>query len=316
MTRPDLYQAIRSFDIDGGTVPFPFVKKLAKENGWSADRAREVLTEYRRFVYLAMVCDHPVSPSDSVDQAWHLHMLYTESYWSRMTAEILPRPLHHGPSKGGAKETKKFDDWYARTIDSYRREFRSEPPALVWPPVGQQFADSHHYQRVNRKENLVIPVGPLRKAAIIGGLALSLGLLAVGCVNTLPFAQGGIEPIFGMMMCGGVVFMLVVIFAVVRAMTAGRSGGVGGGHHTGNNMMNSGFHSTGTPHHGDSHTSGLHSGDSTSSAESIGSASGDAAASFASDAASGDSGGSSGCGSSDGGGSGCGGGGCGGGGGD
>lgn len=313
MTRPDLYQAIQSFDIDGGPVPYPFVKKLAKENGWSASRAQQVLAEYRRFVYLAMVCDHPVSPSDAVDQAWHLHMLYTESYWSRMTAEILPRPLHHGPSKGGAKETKKFDDWYARTVDSYRREFGAEPPTTVWPPVGKQFAETHHFQRVNRKENLVIPIAKVKRVAVIGGLAASMGLLAVGCVNTFPFAQSGFDPIFGFMICGGAVFMVAIIVAVIRASMGGRSGG-GTGHHTDHNMMNSGFHSTGTPHgygHGDTH--GVHSGDSTSSAESIGSAAGDVAGSFASDAGSSDSGGSSGCGSSDGGGSGCGGG-CGGGG--
>ena len=67
-----------------------------------------MISEYRRFVFLALAAGHPVTPSDQVDQAWHLHLLYTNSYWNRFCGETLGRRLHHGPTQGGASERDKF----------------------------------------------------------------------------------------------------------------------------------------------------------------------------------------------------------------
>ena len=78
-----LYERIRTFQFDEGPAVFPFAARLARDNGWSAGFAARVVTEYRRFVFLAVAVGHPVSPSDQVDQVWHLHLLYTESYWIR-----------------------------------------------------------------------------------------------------------------------------------------------------------------------------------------------------------------------------------------
>ena len=88
----------------------------------------------RRFAFLACAAGHPVSPSDAVDQAWPLHLVYTRSYWDDFCGKVLRLPLYHEPSKGGRGERAKFDGWYAKTLDSYRRLFRAEPPADVWPP--------------------------------------------------------------------------------------------------------------------------------------------------------------------------------------
>jgi len=116
----ELWTRIEAFNIDGDdNVAFPFDVRLAQENGWSRDFARRVVDEYKRFVFLAMTAGHPVTPSDQVDQAWHLHLTYTRSYWQRLCGEVLPRPLHHDPTKGGDAEEHKFDDWYARTKESY-----------------------------------------------------------------------------------------------------------------------------------------------------------------------------------------------------
>ena len=40
--------------IDRGPVVLPFVRRLARDNGWSAAYAERVLREYKRFVYLAV----------------------------------------------------------------------------------------------------------------------------------------------------------------------------------------------------------------------------------------------------------------------
>ena len=44
----------------------------AEENGWNRSFARRAAEEYRRFLFLAQVAGHPVSPSDEVDQVWHV----------------------------------------------------------------------------------------------------------------------------------------------------------------------------------------------------------------------------------------------------
>lgn len=91
-----------------------------------------MIEEYRRFAFLAVAAGHPVSPSDAVDQVWHLHLLYTRNYWGEFCPRVLGTTLHHGPAQGGAQEQEKFSDWYAKTLSSYRTFF-GEPPADIWP---------------------------------------------------------------------------------------------------------------------------------------------------------------------------------------
>src|ERR1043165_6060282 len=134
----DLWRAIGAFEIDargedGKGPELAFEVRLAREQGWSREFAARVVGEYRRFVYLAMEAGHAVSPSPAVDEAWHLHLLYTRSYWERMCGEVLKRPLHHEPTRGGVQEGVKFEGWYGRTLESYRDAFGEEAPADVWP---------------------------------------------------------------------------------------------------------------------------------------------------------------------------------------
>lgn len=76
-----------------------------------------MVDEYRRFAFLAIEAGHPVTPSEEVDQAWHL--TYTRSYWQRFCGETLKCELHHEPTQGGPAEGRKFHDWYSRTLESY-----------------------------------------------------------------------------------------------------------------------------------------------------------------------------------------------------
>ena len=152
-----LYERIRTFPFDNGSSVFPFAARLARDNGWTAGFTARVVTEYRRFVFLAVSAGHPVSPSDQVDQAWHLHLLYTESYWIRFCKGTLSTPLHHHPTEGGSSERKKFGDWYGKTRDSYRRFFGTEPPTDIWPEGDIRFGEDIHFRRVNTKRHWIIP---------------------------------------------------------------------------------------------------------------------------------------------------------------
>ncbi|HVK02716.1 MAG TPA: hypothetical protein VM490_04545, partial [Armatimonadaceae bacterium] len=128
-----LWKRISDFTFDVPDAPLSFSRRLARENGWSPAYTRRVLDEYRRFLFLATVAAHPVTPSDAVDGAWHLHLLYTQSYWEDLCRDTLGRPLHHGPTKGGASEDVRFEDQYARTLAAYRQWFGQAPPADIWP---------------------------------------------------------------------------------------------------------------------------------------------------------------------------------------
>ena len=151
-----LWASLLALDLDGGAA-LSFSKRLARDNNWPLAFAQRTVLEYKRFVYLAATCGHPVTPSDEVDQAWHLHLVYTRSYWDELCDGILGFRLHHGPTKGGAAEGQKFGDWYARTLASYRAAFGQEPPPDVWPPAAVRFGDAPYFRRVNLRRHWLLP---------------------------------------------------------------------------------------------------------------------------------------------------------------
>ncbi len=153
-TSTELWERIRTYEIDDQSSIFPYSRKLAAENGWSHQFALRVVEEYRKFAYLAMVAEHTVSPSDAVDQAWHLHQLYSREYWGHFCPQILGVPFHHGPSMGGEEENSKFEHLYEQTKLSYLRIFQVEPPEDIWPATHKQFSERH--VRVNTSDFLVI----------------------------------------------------------------------------------------------------------------------------------------------------------------
>jgi uncharacterized protein (TIGR04222 family) len=123
------------------------------------------------------VAGHPVSPSEDVDQVWHLHLAYTKSYWQEFCGEILKRPFHHNPTKGGAEESAKFETWYANTLASYRKFFGEEPPKDIWPSV----AVHHELKWVDTGSNWIIPKPPV--ARLFLGASFAGLLCMVGCAS-------------------------------------------------------------------------------------------------------------------------------------
>jgi uncharacterized protein (TIGR04222 family) len=187
----ELWKRVEGFSLDDSNSAFPFSERLARDNGWPLPYALRVVAEYKRFALLAVAAGHPVTPSDQVDQAWHLHLLYTRSYWKEFCGEVLRTSLHHGPTKGGVSERDKFNDWYARTLASYRAFFGEEPPSDVWPDAARRFGDDIHFARVNTARNWVVPKPAcLRKAAWnlspssrLGAAALIAALVLAGCTG-------------------------------------------------------------------------------------------------------------------------------------
>lgn len=184
-THAELLARLESFNPDEPGVALSFTHRLARENGWRLAFANRVVTEYKRFAFLAMTAGHPVTPSDEVDQAWHLHLTYTNSYWKIFCGEVLGRPLHHNPTKGGAVEGDKFDDWYAKTLASYEHFFGHPPPADIWPEAATRFGDAPYFVRINTRRTWVWP-RPRWFPILATGSTLGLVvLLTTGCVGAM-----------------------------------------------------------------------------------------------------------------------------------
>ena len=134
----DLYQRLLDYQLNNPSDAISFVDRLMRDNDWSPDFASRAVAEYKKFVFLAVVAKHPVTPSDQVDQIWHQHLLFSEAYWHDFCPRVLGCPLHHYPSRGGPEERARFHEWYQATIASYRHFFGS-PPADIWPPAEIRF---------------------------------------------------------------------------------------------------------------------------------------------------------------------------------
>jgi hypothetical protein len=128
-----LWAQLETMEIDPPDATTRFHHRLKQYNRWTDEFAGRVTKEYRRFLYLAARARHPVTPSDTVDQAWHLHLIYTRHYWEELCGKILGLQLHHEPSAGGAVESSKFGRQYEQTLESYKATFGETPPADIWP---------------------------------------------------------------------------------------------------------------------------------------------------------------------------------------
>lgn len=191
----ELYERIQEFSLDQPEISFSFSQRLAKENGWSLGYAQRVIEEYKKFTFLAVAAGHPVTPSDSVDQVWHLHLTYTRSYWQEFCLNVLQTPLHHEPTRGGASEQLKFDDWYGKTLESYQQFFGHIPPRDIWADSKDRFGRDLHFVRVNSQRSWIVPKlawDDLPKVhykhAVIPSLLFTLTFFVTACqsVSSIP----------------------------------------------------------------------------------------------------------------------------------
>lgn len=173
-----LWAALAGYRVGPADAAFSFEARLARENGWAAAQAERVMDEYRRFLFLAAVAEHPVTPSDAVDQAWHLHLTYSRDYWDRLCGEVLGRPLHHGPTAGGGAEQHRYFAQYADTLASYERWFGAPPPASIWPSAHRRLVVDPRAVRVGLADNLVVPKRTLRLGLLVATV-IAVGLAAL-----------------------------------------------------------------------------------------------------------------------------------------
>jgi len=171
-----LYQRLQAFQVSGYEgVPLAFLSKLARMNGWTATYTDRVFVEYKRFLFLTQTAEHFVCPSEAVDQAWHFHLIYSQSYWNDLCGDVLNKPLHHQPSRGGREETLAFYAAYTATLASYERLFGEKPPADLWETPTERLRETPHLRLINVRTHWLIP----RPARLLEWLQASIKNIAL-----------------------------------------------------------------------------------------------------------------------------------------
>jgi len=155
-----VWQTARYYPLDDMDSDVKFSDRLARENLWSKEFTDRVIMEYKKFMFLAIVSKDPVTPSLEVDEAWHLHLLYTREY-EKFCHALRSGYVHHGPTKGGKKEDDKFVDWYEKTKTDYMIWFDEKPPTDIWPPSPIRFRPVH-FARVDLMKHWVVPSGDIK----------------------------------------------------------------------------------------------------------------------------------------------------------
>jgi hypothetical protein len=222
-THRTLWKKVEAFNIGNPEADFSFRDRLARENNWTADFAERVITEYKRFMFLVMIAERPLTPSDAVDQAWHLHLTYTKSYWKDFCAECLGREIHHNPTEG-RHERSKFEVQYADFKTLYAEHFGEAPPQKIWPSGKKRFGEIR-FRRVNMHRNLVIPKpAPRLSLALIVAFVSVLGLFSVQASWLSEVYKEMRTETF---IIAGVCFFVVILILILRKR--GTGGGSSGG---------------------------------------------------------------------------------------
>jgi hypothetical protein len=209
------WNRLTSLDFDSADAAFPFSARLARDNAWSRAFAARAIEEYRKFCFLAAHARHPVTPSDEVDQVWHLHLTYSQHYWDALCRDTLERPLHHGPTEGGAAEEAKFHDWYENTLASYRRYF-GEPPHDLWPAADERLDARHDFVRIDRRDVVALDRAALKRGALaaLGAGSLLVVAHAIAQADGAGAARSGFGP-----------FVVLLAIALVVALIAAAARG-------------------------------------------------------------------------------------------
>ncbi|WP_299458185.1 hypothetical protein [uncultured Microscilla sp.] len=210
-----LWDKINNYSFDAVDAPFPFSARLMRENDWTETYTIEVIQEYKKFMFLVAVSEHSVSPSDPVDQVWHLHMIYTQSYWEEFCHGILGKAVHHNPTKGGKDERKKHVNMYDQTAESYFQYFGETQPAHIWINTQDLFKEIH-YRRVNMHRNWVIP-----KPQFVRKHWHLAPLLTLFALFFMANSGGDIA--------GIIFFVVFIVLIAIAAASTDKGGGSGGG---------------------------------------------------------------------------------------
>ncbi|WP_444543551.1 glycine-rich domain-containing protein, partial [Methylobacterium haplocladii] len=225
----DLLRRIEAHPFERADHALDFTSRLARDRGWSLAFARGAVAEYRRFCFLAMVFDTPVTPSEEVDEVWHQHLTYSRDYWEVWCGPVLGRRLHHDPTEGGASEQGRYRMQYAETLARYEAFF-GPPDPCFWPATHRRFRSRPRYRIVDGDR-----VWTVRRPALPGWFArpamvIGLAFAGLGALPQPAFALP-LDPLDWtadpfLRLYGGLVAVAVLVALVLRSALSGGGGAV------------------------------------------------------------------------------------------
>ena len=149
MNRKELWLKIKGYHFDHIVMPnawgkirerfgrtdaytLAFADKIARKHQWKKPFCLKAISEYKKFIFLAVISDFNVTPSKYIDVVWHEHLLFTKAYRD-FCSEIIDYNLDHFPELIPIDEqTETYKEQYLATIRSYIKEFGVLPLADVW----------------------------------------------------------------------------------------------------------------------------------------------------------------------------------------
>jgi hypothetical protein len=100
---------------------------LRKKGDWTDESARRITEGYRRFLYLKALSGEPITPSQAIDMAWHLHLSFPADYAALCKA--LGRDVPHLTGLSPDEQAQAYD----RGLALYAAEFDRAPHVDLWP---------------------------------------------------------------------------------------------------------------------------------------------------------------------------------------
>lgn len=107
---------------------------------WDRDKAENAIDLYRRWLYLHQIFpEEKFSPSQEIDQVWHMHMLDNRKY-EEDCAALFGRMLYHNPYAGmlGPEDERAQQERFDHT----KRRFFESFPELAQCLHGSPLCDS------------------------------------------------------------------------------------------------------------------------------------------------------------------------------
>lgn len=188
LDRPALWAALSRMQIQLPGGAGRFEKALAERQGWTTGFAERVTGEYRRFLYLAATAGFEVTPSRTVDEAWHLH-LASPHYREGLCDRILGRQLQHWPAEGKPGEGERHHRQYEDTLTLYETAFGKPPPFDIWPsalPRKARVATRRHRAAILASRIAVAAGLGATGAYVLGYPATALVLASTALAFALP----------------------------------------------------------------------------------------------------------------------------------
>lgn len=108
------------------------LRRLQSENRWTPIFTARAVDEYLKFMVLLAESASPLSPSDTIDQVWHGHLLHSREYREGFCLGIVGRNLDHFPALRGAEDAPRHSAGYDATRAAYEIRFGAPPPD-IWP---------------------------------------------------------------------------------------------------------------------------------------------------------------------------------------